>query len=90
MEGGLGFHAGEDRANEDWMLAADATGMGVLDQSKEHFFFFQLKTSVETELPLGEPVGGTCPAAEDVGGGSEVTCPTRPSARFLQTVSSQG
>lgn len=39
MEGGLGFHAGEDRANEDWMLAADATGMGVLDQSKEHFFF---------------------------------------------------
>lgn len=40
VEGGLGFHAGEDRANEDWMLAADATGMGVLDQSKEHFFFF--------------------------------------------------
>lgn len=43
MEGGLGFHAGEDRANEDWMLAADATGMGVLDQSKEHFFFFSVK-----------------------------------------------
>lgn len=29
---------------------------------------------------------GTCPAAEDVGGGSEVTCPTRPSARFLRTL----